>query len=904
MKTIQSADLEAGMVVIMSKETMLNPGLQRCLLRVKAIFMNPKLWLVALAALFTVSTATLVPAPAAPQACPQLVSKYDGSNWWWGAFGNCKRRGGPTTPDLIFQCAWNQVPANEQLSCLQTALRGTDQTRRAILEVAANNGGANNCSFLIMEYDGSNWWEGAFGNCKKPGGPATPDSVFQCAWDQVPANEKTDCLKAALRQTDQTHRAIDAVIATNAVAPDTCTQLKIKYDGSNWWWGALGNCKKFNGQTDRNAVFDCAWSQVPPGDQEQCLKTALKGSDQTRRGIDIVVANNLPISNNRLEVNPTEPEVGCHVAGPGTGYFVVPPTLAAPATAPYVLGEGRIRSDLRNAAKAADVYDSLRLAAFNFATGNLELGNAFADLSVTGRKSFAQFKALNMTDEQLFQSIRPPSRGRQPGCGFGCNQAQHCSMGCPPRTPLPDLTGVSNATLLAACKTALDRAFAVAQILRVSNTEPLIAGGSDASTARKALGWMAVSGEDDQPYRPVNVPSTKYPQYDLTVPVRGIDVHTRYMIAQAQAPFATTTPAKGRVLPNDPDPVLAPNADVLIFVHGMDSRAEEAEDLADALRTLAMAKGKNYTVISMDLPSSGYADNLDHCGIPRPRTGLGFCDSLFALGDPKEFPQYFDAHGQHNAPVLDFIEDFVVSFVDTLETKVPVKAKVRAVVGGSLGGNIGFRLGRRQDVPWIRNIVAWSPASVWDSRADGVVVGPSHVSLDHLSVKTTWMNAGGNPDELNETEAKRAQFFNVSFDRPYLDPLPIPKTTQAETWTSDRWPCKRSSITAARLDRLETYDQNFRLWHWRLASEQLIYSHTADGPNGQRLYKSNATHMMLMCGEDDDFTGANICSSTQKIAADMNLTPGRAIFMQNTGHALDNEHPNFVAKQIVAFLGI
>jgi len=113
-----------------------------------------------------------------------------------------------------------------------------------------------------------------------------------------------------------------------------------------------------------------------------------------------------------------------------------------------------------------------------------------------------------------------------------------------------------------------------------------------------------------------------------------------------------------------------------------------------------------------------------------------------------------------------------------------------------------------------------------------------------------------------------------------------------------------ASIKAARLDRLETYDQNFRLWHWRLAAEQLIYSHDGDGPNGQRLYKSNSTRMMLMCGEQDDFTGAGICSATQKIAADMNLTPGRAIFMQNTGHSLDNEHPKFVAKKIIEFLGI
>src|SRR5258706_338403 len=172
-----------------------------------AIFMNPRLWLAALAALFTVSAATLGPMPPDPQSCQQLVAKYDGSNWWGGAFGNCKMAGGPTTPDLIFQCAWKQVPANE----------------------------------------------------------------------------KTECLKAALLQTGQTRRGNDVVIAANSPRPDICNQLKIKDDGSNWWWGALGNCKKPNGPTDRNAIFDCAWSQVPPAEQNDCLKTALQGSDQTRR---------------------------------------------------------------------------------------------------------------------------------------------------------------------------------------------------------------------------------------------------------------------------------------------------------------------------------------------------------------------------------------------------------------------------------------------------------------------------------------------------------------------------------------------------------------------------------------------------------------------------------------------
>src|SRR5215467_10350737 len=112
-----------------------------------------------------------VPAGAAAQSCDQLFVKYDGSNWWWGAFGNCKRPGGPTDRNAIFECAWNQVPASDRTPCLRARLLQTDQTRRAIDNVAASNGPANNCDRLVVKYDGSDWWWGAFGNCKRPGGP-------------------------------------------------------------------------------------------------------------------------------------------------------------------------------------------------------------------------------------------------------------------------------------------------------------------------------------------------------------------------------------------------------------------------------------------------------------------------------------------------------------------------------------------------------------------------------------------------------------------------------------------------------------------------------------------------------------------------------------------------------------
>lgn len=36
----------------------------------------------------------------------------------------------------------------------------------------------------------------------------------------------------------------------------------------------------------------------------------------------------------------------------------------------------------------------------------------------------------------------------------------------------------------------------------------------------------------------------------------------------------------------------------------------------------------------------------------------------------------------------------------------------------------------------------------------------------------------------------------------------------------------------------------------------------------------------------------------------MTLTPGKALFLDKTGHSLDNERRNYWARQIIEFLGL
>lgn len=477
--------------------------------------------------------------------------------------------------------------------------------------------------------------------------------------------------------------------------------------------------------------------------------------------------------------------------------------INVPAAHNIGANEGRLHPTLRAMAARADPSTSLAQAAFAFAAGDTVWGKAYADLSVTGHKSFAIFRQ------------NPPAEGFCQSLG---------------KQPAPFTANV----VVNGCRTALDRAYRVANFLRTGERGDTPALRTAKAAERVALGYIAVSGEDDSPHRPVNVPSSDFPQYDLQVAVETpfvgpsvkVNVHTRYTIAQFQI------------------------------------------------------SGRNIVVISVDLPTSGYADNLNY----------NVVSPLGDVGQPK-FPNDFGASG--NTRLLDFIEAFVVRFAETLDGTIPFRSNIKAVMGGSLGGNLTFRLGRRPNVPWLPEFVVWSPASIWDSLARGADVGP------HLGLRQAWFNA----DQAMNTPGggDRSSFFG-SWDKPTV-PLIIP-VAQSGTWTSDYYLCKYSSVAGARLDRQETYDAHFLAWHWRLGLEQLIFSHqTIDPKTTKPLFMANTKPMLLACGLEDNVPYNDICSATQKTAAQM-LTPGKALFLGQTGHSLDNERRSFWAQQIIAFLGL
>jgi pimeloyl-ACP methyl ester carboxylesterase len=187
-----------------------------------------------------------------------------------------------------------------------------------------------------------------------------------------------------------------------------------------------------------------------------------------------------------------------------------------------------------------------------------------------------------------------------------------------------------------------------------------------------------------------------------------------------------------------------------------------------------------------------------------------------------------------------------------------------------------------------QNAVAAGCDSGWDMFNDMAVVRG-----------LTW--GGLQPGYLpeNEIPVLRRELFFGGFD--WSPVFGVGGPPQAQCWFSDHFECKKLNILAARLDRQETYDANFRAWHWRLGAEQLAFSHQQFTPGTQDpLYLRNTKRMLLFAGYDD--ACGKLGAYTREVAAKMVNTPGYARFLKQTGHSLDTEHPEWIAREIADFL--
>jgi len=244
---------------------------------------------------------------------------------------------------------------------------------------------------------------------------------------------------------------------------------------------------------------------------------------------------------------------------------------------------------LRHAAQTKNARDILLRAARAYygkggqslAPRQRELAQAFADLAVTGRsayQSFIDFEPLKPSSltwledglrELLMKELHPGHAQENPPFGPPKPEDIHWSV-----------------------RQAVQRAYQVAWAIR----------GPEQYRAehRAGLGWIAVSGEDDPPHRPVNIPSAPYPQYNMDVNVTGHSVETRYMVASES--IHDTRAADLSTVPTDPVPQKI-DGDIILFIHGHSSHLEEAQSLIPYLHKYALKQNRSVTIIAMDLPS-------------------------------------------------------------------------------------------------------------------------------------------------------------------------------------------------------------------------------------------------------------------------------------------------------------
>ena len=503
--------------------------------------------------------------------------------------------------------------------------------------------------------------------------------------------------------------------------------------------------------------------------------------------------------------------------------------------------------------------------------GDTALATAVAELTVTGRDAFTAFAAWTPQDADLV--------------------AEYDSV-------FPD-SSFTPAQIADAAGHVLDAAYTALWAIR--SNEP------SWRNKRVAMPWIAVSGFDDTPHRPVNVPTSPYPQYDVTFDVPAatgtMQVTTRYMVASAGAwagPWqggttsftnpdpallgapATTLPAgpAPRTIPADTPSIPVGNK-IIIYIHGGGSRAEEAVDMANWFIVEGNAAGEDYTVISFDLPNSAYGSRFDVTA---------------ATGTPYDYSQ---------GSVLAFELQYIMAVIEKLEATLGIApGQIAAVMGGSLGGNTSLLLTGFYDPvarPYLRTIVSWSVTATAPSTYLGIIsAGAVAAYLEGIAAEVT-------EPEPYDDHAIEAQYIQDMYAKPLSGNPLLPIPPQPVMWYRGgyapngalNWePCKDQSIAESRFDRYEVYSPFERRWITAVDLEQISFSFQ-DNPPAPKPGSS----LMLVAGDNDNYFPNAIYNSTIEVARAIRLSAtGKAEFWLDTGHSIHNERPHLFAKEILYFL--
>jgi alpha-beta hydrolase superfamily lysophospholipase len=528
------------------------------------------------------------------------------------------------------------------------------------------------------------------------------------------------------------------------------------------------------------------------------------------------------------------------------------------------------------------------------------LVNAVAQLAVTGRASFEAFATLVPQDIHLIDKVNSlfPNANLDP------------------------------ATLQRTASSVLDTAYTALWAIRAN--DPGWRG------FRTTQDYIAVSGADDTPHRPVNVPTGPYPQYDLSFEVPYPDpekpgtvpVTTRYMLASAHTFVGLASddpddPGKTAFIDPDPDLLKAPAGSfsptpaprtvphdtpsipdgnkIIIYVHGGGSRAEEAVDMASWLIVQGHYVGhEEYTVISFDLPNSACGCSFDIGAV------VGY--------DANNVPTY--DHGQ--LYILRFEQQYIIEFIEALDQHLGnVKDRIVAVMGGSLGGNMSLLMTDwyacdPQKYSYLQTIVAWSATATASAKYLGIPAADlaAYVGGQEKQIKNV------SPNETPDDHDTEVQYIQAMYINPliphvppgsplYLPPQPIMwyRGGYAPNGDGGWQPCKDQYIAQSRFERYEIYSPASRHWTIAIDLEQITFSFQDQQPR-LSVASTPTSNLLLLSGDNDNFSPNAIYDSTIEVARSIrSAARGKAEFWLDTGHSFHNERPHLFAEEIVYFLG-
>ena len=381
-------------------------------------------------------------------------------------------------------------------------------------------------------------------------------------------------------------------------------------------------------------------------------------------------------------------------------------------------------------------------------------------------------------------------------------ERSHIDLGTSPYTATELVAKVGGllAPLVSTSPTQSESAVNAALTARSPPPGRSAARSPNALPPRPALGWIAVSGEDDMPHRPTNVPAPPFEQYEIpvTVPATGshpeLTVQTRFLIASPAAPASARTPHASRELPPDPEPEVPDGNNVILFLHGHVSVRKRRSRSSPCSTPAGPGARTKFSVISVDLPN---------CGYRRASTTRRW--------PSRAPPRVVWTHRQGADPhTRAGLVETSWSRSSTLSTRSQLTAiDSPESSAAASAGNLGLRLGRRMPDARLASTGDRLVNAAWSGNATSTTPSPGAGKC-----MNNW--------EASEFDDSRRNYSHEVYDTVVIPVVLLVTQPQSVLARGSR---KRlhHRLRASRDARFAS--ENLRKWHWRVAGEQLIFSH-------------------------------------------------------------------------------